>query len=582
MAYTVSFGSGGKNNNGQSYTGAVSVYVPVSGQSGNLNLDGTRVTTYNSISIDGPYSNCYPSYDGSNAYLNRSGSGFMYFSRYNGDGASVYETGGTPWTNGGLHGSYTWSTVPPAPASITFSSFTQSTLTLTHSFANSANDGGQTIESYSSQYRNTAAGIGITNIVRSASSAIITTASAHGYAVNGIIQVYGLTNSGTGVNQYDAEINGQWIIAAVTSNTITFSTVSRTVASHTPVTGSAPLVGLYGGWTGAKTVTSPFSFAGLTPARYYQMRVYSKNANGFSQASAATPYFVLPDPPTWVTKTTFLIGKKNIAYSDTVSVTGYTLDSPGFTVSSGSLPPGLSITKTQIDSDNATFTISGTPTQVGVYNFQITATNVGGSTASPTYTITIGSASDFWDVSPGKKTIADVVSTNPVVCNVSRNTFAYSTSNAPGIVATGDYLYASTAASYDITVNNVVPTLGSNGYEISPGLSLYVKNATATGVPGTTGTVNIARVYGTPLKSGTFNFVIRASFTGGTATADVPITINVRPTGKRYTSNTAKTQITTWKRYDATKGWVDVVIAKRYDPTNPNAVNGWIDLTNPS
>jgi hypothetical protein len=115
-----------------------------------VNLAGATVTIYNGVVVNGTYSNCYPTYDGYTVSLVKSGSGYMYFSRYVDNGYDLQESGGTPWTNGGLQGSYTWSTVPTAPASITV---TASQLNVTVTAGASASDGGQGISSYSVQYR---------------------------------------------------------------------------------------------------------------------------------------------------------------------------------------------------------------------------------------------------------------------------------------------------------------------------------------------------------------------------------------------------------------------------------------------
>ena len=162
MVFTVAFGgSGGTSTNGASFTSSTGVYMSVSGQSGNLNLTGTRVTTYNSVTVNGTYSYCYPSYDGSNVYLyNNSPGSNMYFSRYKGDGGLVYDIAGgvfgTAGENyGGLQGSYTWSTVATAPASITP---TRTGLNVTVTTTAPSSNGGQPITSYSVEYQTSANG----------------------------------------------------------------------------------------------------------------------------------------------------------------------------------------------------------------------------------------------------------------------------------------------------------------------------------------------------------------------------------------------------------------------------------------
>lgn len=156
MPNSFGFGAGGTSTNGATYTGAAYVYS-VAGYlpTGNTNLAGTNVSNYKSITINGSYSNCTPSYDGLNAILTRSGSGFMYFSRWVDNGLDTEEAGGSPWTNGGLQGTVYWSTVPTAPASI---SLAKTGRQIIATITGSSSNGGETISSYSVQYRTSSNG----------------------------------------------------------------------------------------------------------------------------------------------------------------------------------------------------------------------------------------------------------------------------------------------------------------------------------------------------------------------------------------------------------------------------------------
>src|SRR6185503_803747 len=71
-----------------------------------------------------------------------------------------------------------------------------------------------------------------------------------------------------------------------------------------------------------------------------------------------------------------------IPYSQTILATG---GSPPyiFTVSSGALPPGLTLNQTA----DATAVISGTPITQGLFSFTITATDSNGCPGSRSYTL---------------------------------------------------------------------------------------------------------------------------------------------------------------------------------------------------
>jgi len=549
MANLTYFG-GGTLASSASWTYAAENYQYIGYPTGNLTLSGARHTAaIESVGVNGLTGGYAELRTSGNVHIIRTGSP-MTFARYSLAGSRIEELN-DPWLNSSLQGYYYWSTVPTAPASISSPSFNQGTLTLTNTFTGSASDGGNGISSYSAQYINTAEGKTITNVSRSGTTAIITVAS-HGYSVGNIIQVYELAN-GAGNASNDTALNGQWTITAVATNTITFSTIlSGTITSHAVTAG---LVGVYGAWTGTKAVSSPFTFSAI-PGRHYQMRVYANNVRGSSQATTSTTIFALPNPPVWGTKTLNTNLTQARPYSDFLNITGYTLSTP--VTATGSLPSGLSLTTTQVDSNNATVTISGTVSNsatVGSYSFTLTATNVGGSTTSGTYTLNVASSSTVW-LSPGKGSLTNTDNSAYAL----RNGVEYNPSGVSGIVSNGDYLYAIGAVS--------------SGYSHSGSLPAGITATNSTGTVGGT-TVNIYKFSGTPTVSGTFNIIVSVNV-GSTITQAV--SFNVRPTGKRYVtgSTTSETPLTIIKRYDPSAGWVDVTIGKRYDGTN------WVELGNPS
>jgi iron transport multicopper oxidase len=89
--------------------------------------------------------------------------------------------------------------------------------------------------------------------------------------------------------------------------------------------------------------------------------------------ASSPPQFLTDTPPTSATVGT--------PYSYTFAASGS--PAPAFTVSSGSLPPGLTL-------QTLTGVLSGTPTTPGTYSFQVKAANTSGGNPAITPTITIG------------------------------------------------------------------------------------------------------------------------------------------------------------------------------------------------
>lgn len=109
--------------------------------------------------------------------------------------------------------------------------------------------------------------------------------------------------------------------------------------------------------TGAITGTS-------STAGSYSFTIKAENAAGSVTQMFTDSLFVTPS---W-TDNTLAAFTYNTAYSDGVSATG----SPTYTISSGSLPTGLSL-------NSSSGAVTGTPTYYGAYSFQIKAENETGS-----------------------------------------------------------------------------------------------------------------------------------------------------------------------------------------------------------
>ncbi|MGH9291833.1 MAG: fibronectin type III domain-containing protein, partial [Acidimicrobiales bacterium] len=176
---------------------------------------------------------------------------------------------------------------------------------------------------------------------------------------------------GTSPGQWGTPVNGQW----------------------TPVNGAMPITG-----TG-------YTVSGLrNGTRYYYMVTALESAGEGAPSNetnavprAFYPAFTADSPPTSAT-----VGATYGPY--TFVARGH--PTPTFRVSSGTLPPGLTLgTKTGV--------LSGTPESARRYTFELTATNSAGSTTSSPITITVGSptAIPYSPVPPTR--ICDTRTSNP-------------------------------------------------------------------------------------------------------------------------------------------------------------------------
>jgi len=125
------------------------------------------------------------------------------------------------------------------------------------------------------------------------------------------------------------------------------------------------------------TATS-YTATGLTNGTSYSFQVVAINAIGSSAASTAAT--ATPIGPVLITTTTLPNATTTVAYNAGFTSSGS--PAPTWSVSSGSLPPGLSL-------DPTTGAITGTPTQRGSFTFTITADNGNPPAPSQTFTLVV-------------------------------------------------------------------------------------------------------------------------------------------------------------------------------------------------
>ena len=218
---------------------------------------------------------------------------------------------------------------------------------------------------------------------------------------------------------------------------------------------------------------------GLTPGTSYTFKVAAVNAAGTGPASAASaavtvnagPSLTFGPPPA---------GEASIAYSDQLTASGGT-GALTWSVSSGSLPPGLSLS-------SSTGLLSGTPTTGGSYPFTVKITDTAGGSATQAVTLVIAAAPSLANTAPPSGQVAVAYSDALAVTG-----------------GTGPFTWA------------------VSGGSLPPGVTL---NA-STGV-----------LSGTPTASGLYTFTVKVTDSFGlTATQTLSLTVAVGPLVINATAN---------------------------------------------
>ena len=298
-------------------------------------------------------------------------------------------------------------------------------------------------------------------------------------------------------------------------------------------------------------------------------------------------------PPIY-TDTSLASGTQGVYYSDGVSAT----NAVSYSISSGSLPPGLSISSNY-------GTISGTPSANGTYSFTVSANNAYGSTLA-NLSITINPPTPVWT----DQVLASPAYVDSPYSDGVSATYATSYVISSGSLPTGLSLNSSTGAvtgtptteqtaSFTIQASNLTGTI-SQGFTIqvltgleppaftdetlSNDLRVFIAYADAvsatneptysisagTLVPGLSLNSSTGAVTGTPTAQGAYSFTIQATNAAGNDTA--PFTLNVKPGAKRYDGG-AFQPIERLQRWDGA-AWVDVTFTKRWDGSTWQDMNG--------
>jgi uncharacterized repeat protein (TIGR01451 family) len=323
---------------------------------------------------------------------------------------------------------------------------------------------------------------------------------------------------------------------------------------------SAPAAGCF---TITNSTTIAISSMPAHAAGSVTVKVVSTGIAGSTSYTYNTgPALVFPSPPS---------GEVGVSYSDLLTVTGGT--SPfTWTISSGSLPPGLSI-------NSSTGAITGTPTTAGTFSFTVkvtdsaslSATEATSITIVPAPSLTFGTPPGGWTSTVYTDTLTATGGATPYTFSVSSGSLPTGLSlSASGVIsgtptATGTFSFTvklvdangqSTTKATSITIaagvstNFAAPPSGVVG-------AAYFYTLTATGgtTPYTwsvnTGTLppgitlsSAGVLSGTPTTAGSYTFSVNViDANGGIATTSITLVVTTAPV--LTINSTASTSTTT-------------------------------------
>ena len=345
------------------------------------------------------------------------------------------------------------------------------------------------------------------------------------------------------VNQVPAFTNGPPTTTAVLGTAYSFTcTASGSPTPTFAVTAGGLPTGLSlsssGAITGTPTATGTFTGT-ITAAN-----TAGTATQNFSISVNQVPAFT-NGPPT----TTAVLGT---AYSFTYTASG--TPAPTFTVSSGALPTGLSL--------SSAGAITGTPTAIGTFTGTVKATNTAGNVTQnfsitvnqlpaitngpPTSTGLVGTAYSFTYTATGSPTPTFAVTAGslPTGLSLSSAGAITGTPTATGVftgTVTASNTAGTTTQNFSITVNQV-PAF-TNGPPTTTAVlgTAYSFTCTASGYPAPTFTVSAGAlptgltlssagaITGSPTATGTFTGTVKASNSVGNVTQNFSITVNQLP-----------------------------------------------------
>ena len=402
------------------------------------------------------------------------------------------------------------------------------------------------------------------------------------YAATGeIVGISGATPSMSGLYTVTATV-GSCVSSGTTINitinpndTITLSsaagTDAQTVCENTAIT--TITYNVSGGGTGASATGLPTGLAGSYSAGVFTINGiptqtgtfnYTVTTTGTCASTTANGTIIINPNDTITLSSALGTDAQTVCENTAISDITYDVSGGGTGASATGLPTGL------IGSySSGVFTISGTPTQIGTFNYTVTTTGTCASTTAngtiiinPNDTITLSSAlgtdaqtvcentaiSDItYDVSGGGTGASATGLPTGLIGSYSSGVFTIS--GTPTQIGTFNYTVTTTGTCASTTANGTIiinpndtitlsSALGTDAqtvcentaisditYDVSGGGT----GASATGLPtGLTGSYSagVFTINGIPTQTGTFNYTITTTGTCASTTASGSITIN--------------------------------------------------------
>ncbi|HLJ47001.1 MAG TPA: putative Ig domain-containing protein [Bryobacteraceae bacterium] len=255
-------------------------------------------------------------------------------------------------------------------------------------------------------------------------------------------------------------------------------------------------------------------------------------------------------------------GTANAPYKPVQFTTDVQTSSLTWSISGGSLPPGLSLTMSGI--------LQGTPTQAGVFTFTISTSDFAGNSGAATRTIRInppltippftlpdtgvngqvqvtlaangGTPPFTWTLSGGSLPPGVSLSSNGVITGSPTTTgtfnFTVTVTDAAGATASAQSSIKVTSTTPPLAITGAALATGAVGVaypgatiSASGGKQPFTFAVTGGSLPPGLSLSTTGAITGTPSAAGTFTFTVQVTDSGGaTATADFSISIAPAPT----------------------------------------------------